>query len=159
MERKSETADREIAITRVFNAPRNLVWSAWTDPKHVGQWWGPTGFTNTIHKMEVKVGGVWDFIMHGPDGTDYPNKIVFTEVVKPELLKFDHGSDDPNDPRQFKVTVNFKALESEKTEIMMRMVFQTKEARDLVVEKYGAIEGNRQTMDRLEEYLKTMSNF
>ena len=158
MERKSETADREIAITRVFNAPRNLVWSAWTDPKHVAHWWGPTGFTNTIHKMEVKVGGVWDFIMHGPDGTDYPNKIVFTEVVKPELLKFDHGSDDPNDPGQFNVTVNFTALESAKTEIRMRMVFQTKEARDLVVEKYGAIEGNRQTMNRLEEYLKTMSN-
>ena len=65
MERKSDTADREIAIKRVFNAPRSLVWTAWTDPKHVAQWWGPTGFTNTIHKMEVKVGGVWDFIMHG----------------------------------------------------------------------------------------------
>ena len=107
--------------------------------------------------MEVKVGGVWDFMMHGPDGTDYPNKIVFTEVVKPELLKFDHGSDDPNDPGQFKVTVNFNAVEKNKTEIHMRMLFQTKEARDLVVEKYGAIEGNTQTMNRLEEYLKTMS--
>lgn len=156
MERKSETADREIAITRVFNAPRSLVWTAWTDPKHVAQWWGPNGFTNTIHKMEVKVGGVWDFMMHGPDGTDYPNKIVFTEVVKHELLKFDHGSDDPNDPSQFKVTVNFTAIEAKKTEIKMRMLFQTKEARDLVVEKYGAIEGNTQTMNRLEEYLKTM---
>lgn len=157
MERKNETADREIAITRVFNAPRNLVWTAWTDPKHVALWWGPNGFTNTIHKMEVKVGGVWDFMMHGPDGTNYPNKILFTEVVKPELLKFDHGSDDPNDPGQFKVTVNFTAIEAKKTEIKMRMLFQTKEARDLVVEKYGAIEGNTQTMNRLEEYLKTMS--
>lgn len=157
MERKSETADREIKITRVFNAPRALVWTAWTDPKHVVHWWGPNGFTNTIHKMEVKVGGVWDFMMHGPDGTDYPNKIVFTEVVKPELLKFDHGSDDPNDPGRFKVTVNFTAIEKNKTEIQMRMLFQTKEARDFVVEKYGAIEGNTQTMNRLEEYLKTMS--
>lgn len=157
MERKNETADREIKITRVFNAPRALVWTAWTDPKHVVHWWGPNGFTNTIYKMEVKVGGVWDFMMHGPDGTNYPNKIVFTEVVKPELLKFDHGSDDPNDPGQFKVTVNFNAVEKNKTEIHMRMLFQTKEARDLVVEKYGAIEGNTQTMNRLEEYLKTMS--
>src|SRR5579862_2342210 len=157
MGKKSDTADREIAITRVFNAPRNLVWTAWTDPKHVALWWGPNGFTNTIHKMEVKVGGVWDFIMHGPDGINYPNKILFTEVVKPELLKFDHGSDDPNDPGQFKVTVNFTALEAKKTEIKMRMLFQTKEARNLVVEKYGATEGNTQTMNRLEKYLETMS--
>ncbi len=157
MERKSETADREIAITRVFNAPRSLVWTAWTDPKHVIHWWGPDGFTNTFHKMEVKVGGTWEFIMHGPDGTNYPNKIVFTEVVKPELLKYDHGSDDPNYPGRFKVTVNFAAIERNKTEIKMHMLFLTKEARNLVVEKYGAIEGNRQTMNRLEEYLKTMS--
>jgi len=159
MANKNEsTADREIFITRVFNASRNLVWSAWTEQKHILHWWGPNGFTNTIHKMEVKPGGVWEFIMHGPDGTDYPNKIVFTEVVKPELLKFDHGSDNPNDPGQFKVTVNFKVIEAKKTEITMRMVFQTKEARDLVVEKYGAIEGNTQTMNRLEEYLKNMTN-
>src|ERR1041384_3531490 len=140
MERKSETADREIAITRVFNAPRNLVWTAWTDPKHVALWWGPNGFTNTIHKMEVKVGGVWEFMMHGPDGTDYPNKIVYTEVVKPELLKYDHGSDNPNDPIRFKVTVKFIEVESKKTEIQMRMVFETKEGLEFVVKKHGAIE-------------------
>src|SRR5258708_8234185 len=125
MERKSETADPEIAITRVFKGAGNLVWSAWTDPKPVAQWWGPTGFTNTIHKMEVKVGGVWDFIMHGPDGTDYPNKIVFTEVVKPELLKFDHGSDDPNDPGQFKSTLISSSLKSSKTEINIMIVFKS----------------------------------
>ncbi|GHM99081.1 activator of HSP90 ATPase [Cytophagales bacterium WSM2-2] len=155
--KNESTTDREIKITRVFDAPRNLLWSAWTEQKHVINWWGPTGFTNTIHQMEVKAGGVWDFIMHGPDGTNYPNKIVFTEVVKPELLKFDHGSDNPNDPGRFKVTVNFKVIEGNKTELTMQMIFLTKEARDLVVEKYGAIEGNRQTMARLEEYLKTMT--
>ncbi|HTH56647.1 MAG TPA: SRPBCC family protein [Cyclobacteriaceae bacterium] len=156
MERKSETADRELKFSRVFNAPRNLVWKAWTEPKHIAQWWGPNGFTNTIHEMEVKVGGVWDFIMHGPDGTNYSNKIVFTEVIKPELLKYDHGSDDPNDPVRFKVTVKFIALEAKKTELHMQMIFQTKEVLDFVVKKHGAIEGNTQTMNRLEEYLKTM---
>src|SRR5216684_6933391 len=105
MERKSETADREIAITRVFNVPRNLVWSAWTDPKHVAQWWGPTGFTNTIHKMEVKVGGVWDFIMHGPDGTDYPNYIEYREIVPPERIVFLHG-DSARDPNRFVSTIS-----------------------------------------------------
>jgi uncharacterized protein YndB with AHSA1/START domain len=156
MERESETADREIKIDRVFNAPRSLVWKVWTEPQHIAQWWGPNGFTNTIHKMDVKVGGVWDLIMHGPDGTDYPNKIVFTEIVKPELLKFDHVSDNPNHPVHFKVTVNLIELETKKTEIKMKMVFPTKEALDIVVKKHGAIEGNKQTMSRLEEYLKTM---
>lgn len=72
----------------------------WTDPKHIA-WWGPNGFTNTIHEMNVKPGGVWRFIMHGPDGTDYPNKILFIEVVKPERLVYTHGSDEDNDPNQF----------------------------------------------------------
>lgn len=157
MERKNETADRSIEINRILNAPRSLVWKAWTEPQHIAQWWGPYGFTNTIHKMEVKVNGAWEFIMHGPDGTDYPTKIIFTEVVKPELLKFDHRSDNPSHPVRFKVTVNFKEIEAKKTEIHMQMIFPTKEALDIVVKKHGAIEGNKQTMNRLEEHLKTMS--
>jgi len=156
MERENDTSDRELKITRVFNAPRKLVWKAWTEPEHIAQWWGPTGFTNTIHKMEVKVGGTWDFIMHGPDGVDYHNKVVFTEIIKPELLKYYHGSDDPNDPICFKVTVNFIELDAKKTELHMHMLFEKKELFDYVVKKHGAIEGNRQTMNRLEEYLKTM---
>jgi uncharacterized protein YndB with AHSA1/START domain len=69
----TSTADREILITRTFDAPRELVWEAWTNPKHVTHWWGPNGFTTTIEKMDVRVGGVWKHVMHGPDGTDYPN--------------------------------------------------------------------------------------
>src|SRR5690349_19761562 len=154
-ETKSPTADREMFITRILNAPRELVWSAWTDPKHVGNWWGPNGFTNTIHEMEVKPGGVWILTMHGPDGIDYPNKIVFREVVKPSLLVYSHGSGNENDPGQFEVTVTFVAF-GKKTELTMRAVFKTKEERDMVVEKYGALEGNKQTLNRLEEYLLTM---
>lgn len=150
------TADCEILITRSFQAPRELMWEAWTDPKHVIHWWGPNGFTNTIHEMNVKPGGVWRFTMHGPDGTDFPNRIVFKEVVKPRLLTFNHGSDQDNDPEQFEVTVNFEA-KGNTTEITMRMVFKTKEKRNLAVEKYGALEGNRQTMNRLEKYLKTIN--
>jgi hypothetical protein len=74
--------DREIRGTRVFDAPRELVWKVWTEPEHIGKWWGPNGFTTTTHKMEVKAGGVWRFVMHGPDGRDYQNKITFIEVVK-----------------------------------------------------------------------------
>src|SRR5271156_6753607 len=86
-----DTGDREIVITRIVDAPRELVWEAWTDPKHVAQWWGPRGFSTTIEEMDVRPGGVWRHTMHGPDGTNYPNKSVFTEVVKHERIAFSHG--------------------------------------------------------------------
>ena len=155
MANQTSTADRELVFTRIFKAPRELVFEVWTNPKHVVHWWGPTGFTNTIHEMNVKPGGVWRFIMHGPDGNDYPNKIMFKEVVRPSLLTFDHGRDVEdlsNDPGKFEVIVNFEA-KGNITELTMKMIFKSKEAKDEVVEKYGAIEGNRQTMDKLEAYL------
>src|SRR5262245_20518597 len=80
------TADREMVISRVVDAPRDVVWQAWTQPQHIGAWWGPDGFHTTIHGMNVTVGGMWRFIMHGPDGTDYPNRIVYREIVEPERL-------------------------------------------------------------------------
>ena len=149
------TNDREIIATRILKAPRELVFEVWTNPNHVVHWFGPKGFTNTIHEMSVKPGGVWRFIMHGPDGTDYPNKIIFKEVVKPSLLSFDHGwdvEDITNDPRTFDVTINFVA-KGNTTEVIMKMVFKSKEVKDEVVEKHGAIEGNKQMMDKLEVYL------
>jgi uncharacterized protein YndB with AHSA1/START domain len=83
-----DTSDREIVFTRTFDAPCELVFEAWTDPKHLMQWWGPNGFTNTIHEINVKPGGIWRFIMHGPDGVNYSNKIIYDEVVAPERLVF-----------------------------------------------------------------------
>ncbi|MEI9959830.1 MAG: SRPBCC domain-containing protein [Limisphaerales bacterium] len=76
------TADREIVITREFNVPRELVWEAMTNPKHVVNWWGPRGFSTTIETMDFRVGGEWKHIMHGPDGVNYPNEKVFKEIVK-----------------------------------------------------------------------------
>ena len=64
-------AARELLITRLINAPKELVWEVWTLPRHIEHWWGPNGFTNTINKMDVRMGGEWEFIMHGPDGVDY----------------------------------------------------------------------------------------
>ncbi len=149
----ADTKDREIAATRVYDAPRALVWQAWTDPKHVAQWWGPNGFTNTIHQMDVRPGGVWSFIMHGPDGTDYPNRVEFIEVKEPELLVYIHG--DESEPDQFHVTVTMEE-EDGKTRLSMRSLFKTKERRDFVVEKYGATEGMNQTLGRLDAHLVTM---
>ncbi|MES2704463.1 MAG: SRPBCC family protein [Bacteroidota bacterium] len=150
-----DTTDREIVITRLLNAPRELVYKVWTDPTHVAKWWGPNGFSNTIREMEVKPGGTWSFMMHAPDGTDFPNKIVYTEVKAPELLVYDHGSDDPNDRNAFKVRVTF-ADEQGKTRLTMRTLFETAEERDRVMSEFGAVEGGNQTINRLEGYMDAM---
>src|SRR4029077_6866499 len=92
MEEKNSTSEREISISRLFNAPRELVWEVWTNPDHIKNWWGPNGFTNTIFTMDVQPGGVWDFIMHGPDGTEYKNKNNFKEIKRPEKIIFEHIS-------------------------------------------------------------------
>ncbi len=152
------TADREIVIARVFDAPRELVWRAWTDPQHVVNWWGPTGFTTTIEKMDVRPGGVWKHVMHAPDGTDYPNSSVFREVVKPERIVFSHGGGKEGGPGvHFTATWTFEALAGNQTRVTIRMVFDSAADRDVVVREYGAIEGGKQTLGRLADYLTRMN--
>jgi uncharacterized protein YndB with AHSA1/START domain len=143
----TDTSDREIATERVFDAPRELVWDAFTKPEHVAQWFGPRGFTNTIHAMDVRPGGRWTFIMHGPDGIDYNNEIDYIEVVRPERLVYVHGPV----PR-FDVTVTF-VEEGRRTRLTMRSVFESAAVRQQVVDERGAIEGMHQTLDRLAEFL------
>lgn len=143
----SATAGREIAATRVFDAPRDLVFDAWTSPEHVAQWWGPNGFTTTTQSMDVRPGGDWIFIMHGPDGTDYKNHIVYREVVRPERLVYDHVSGP-----LFHATVLFEA-EGDKTRIRMQMLFETAELRNQVAEKFGAVQGLEQTLNHLGEHV------
>jgi uncharacterized protein YndB with AHSA1/START domain len=150
---KSNTADREIVLSRLLNAPRELVFAAWIDPKQVVQWWGPRGFTTTSHEMSVKPDGVWRFVMHGPDGRDYKNKIVFLEVVEPERLVYRHAGEEDTKDVRFHVTVTFEA-KGRKTLLTMRSLFETAQERDHVVEKYGAIEGGRQHLERLAEFVE-----
>lgn len=144
------TADREIVVTRLLSAPRELVWEVWTRPEHVPHWWGPNGFTTTIHEMAVQPGGVWRFIMHGPNGVDYPNRIEFVEVTRPERLMYLHG--DEKGEIHFHVTVTFEE-QGGKTLVTLRSLFPTAAARDFVVKQHNAIEGGRQTLGRLDEYL------
>jgi uncharacterized protein YndB with AHSA1/START domain len=148
----SPTADREIVQSRLLNAPRELVFAAWTDPRQVVQWWGPRGFTTTSQEMSVTPGGVWRFVMHGPDGRDYKNKIIFTEVVKPERLVYRHAGEEEHEDVRFHVTVTFEA-QGRKTLLTMRSLFATAQEREEVVIKYGALEGGKQTLERLAEYV------
>lgn len=150
----SQTADREIVLSRIIEGPRPLVFEAYTDVRHLAHWWGPNGFTTTTHSFEFRPGGVWDFIMHGPDGTDYPNRIEWREIVPPERLVYLHGESE-DDPEAFVSTVTL-VEHGGATEVTMRAVFQTKAQRDEVVEKYGAIEGGKQTLGRLAAYIATL---
>lgn len=143
------TADREIVLTRELPAPRDLVWRVYTDRGHVEQWWGPRGFTITVHEMDVRPGGIWRFMMHGPDGTDYPNRIDFIEVTPPERLIFNHGDDDGT--RSFHVTITFTE-QATGTLVTQRSVFPTAEALAQVI-AFGAVELGKQTLDRLAEHL------
>jgi uncharacterized protein YndB with AHSA1/START domain len=151
-----DTADREISATRVFDAPRALVFDAWTDPKHVAQWWGPSGFTTTTEAMDVRPGGEWRFVMHGPDGRDYRNKIVYLEVVRPERLVYKHRGDEGHEPVDFHVTITF-AEAGGKTTVHMVMLFPTPALREHVIKEYGAAEGLTQTLGRLREYLAQLT--
>ena len=142
----NDTSDREQRTSLLLDAPVELVWEVWTKPEHIRHWWGPNGFTNTIEKMEVEDGGEWIFIMHGPDGKDYPNKIIFREVVKHRKIVHEHF--DPN----FIAIIEFES-QGDKTLLNWYKLYETKELFELVEEHYKTKEGFKQTVEKLEKYL------
>jgi uncharacterized protein YndB with AHSA1/START domain len=142
--------------TRLLDAPRELVWSVWTDPKHLSQWWGPDGFRTTTSAFDFKAGGVWRFVMHGPDGRDYENRITFDEIVKPERIAYHHGGGDDVEPVQFRTTVTFDDL-GDKTRVTFRGVFPSAEERARVIKEYGADKGLVQTLARLGAYVEGLT--
>lgn len=143
------TTNREIVVSRVFDAPREIVFNAFTG-QGIETWWGPNGFTTTTSKRDVRPGGTWRFVMHGPDGTDYDNRIVYDEIAAPERLMYTHYAGDEPEPH-FYSTITF-AEQDGKTELTMRLLFLTAELRDQAV-GFGAVEGGHQTLGRLAEYL------
>ena len=149
------TADREIVISRVIGAPRELVFEAFTRVRHLSRWWGPEGFTTTTRSFEFRVGGAWDFVMHGPDGTDYSEWITWTEIVPPERIALLHG-ESRDDPNAFESVLTFEPA-GEETRVVMRAVFPTKELREEAVEKYHAIEGGEQTLRNLAAYVAELT--
>ncbi len=148
---QTATSDHEIVISRVIDAPRALVFEAFTEIRHLSRWWGPEGFTTTTQSFEFRVGGEWDFVMHGPDGTDYTEWITWTEIAPPERIALLHG-ESRGDPNAFKSVLTFEPGGAA-TRIEMRTVFPTKELRDEAVERYHAIEGGQQTLSSLAAYV------
>ncbi len=139
-------SDREIVSTRVFDAPRERVWEAFRDPERLKHWWGPNGFTNTIQEFDLKPGGKWRLIMHGPGGADYHNESTFVEVVKPARIVYVH--EEPI--HRFQMSMNFDEQDG-KTKVTWRMLFESAEEFNKV--KAFIADANEQNFDRLAEFL------
>ena len=144
---KSSTKDRELLLSRILNAPISLVWEVWTHPEHIVNWWGPNGFTNTIHVMDLKTGGEWNLVMHGPDGTDYKNRSIFKEIIPLKRIVYEHVTSP-----KFVATIEFEE-QGDKTAITWHMLFETAEQFIQVVKTFKADEGLKQNLEKLEVYL------
>jgi uncharacterized protein YndB with AHSA1/START domain len=147
--------EREIVLSRVFDAPRELVFRAWTEKEHLPRWFGPKGFTCTTQEIDIRQGGRWRFEMLGPDGTRYPNLMVFLEVKHPERLVMDHGTGEDEDPRRFRVIVTFDEQSNKKTVVTMRQLQPSRAQRDATI-GFGAVELGYQTLDKLAQHVASM---
>ncbi len=150
MEIIETTPECEIISARIVNAPPELVFSAWTDPKHLKNWWGPAGFTNTFHEFDLRPGGRWRFIMHGPDKGNYPNECEFLKIEKPSLIAWKRHS-----KPIFQVVVIFEEVADGKTKIVFKMLFHSEEECSRI--RAFAPEKNEENFDRLEEELIKMA--
>ena len=149
----SSPADQPtISLQREFDAPAEAVFAAYGDPDALKQWYGPDGFSITVIAMDFRVGGQFRFTMHGPDGTDYPNRIIYREIVPGARLAYLHDSGVDNDPRGFEVLVTFEPKGAERTLLTMRSTFPSVEARNAVM-KFGAVELGMQTVEKLAAHV------
>ncbi len=139
-------ADCEILSTRIFSAPRESVFQAWTDPEILQRWWGPAGFTNTFQEFNPVPGGKWKFVMHGPEKGNYPNEVVFLQVEYPSLIAWDRISQP-----HFRVVTTFEVVENNKTKLMFRMQFNSKKECDKI--RKFAVDKNEENFDKLEKEL------
>jgi uncharacterized protein YndB with AHSA1/START domain len=151
METVNEPPNRQIRTVRVFNAPREIVFSAWTNAHVLAKWWGSKGFTNTFHEFDLRPGGNWKFTMHSPNGGNYPNESVYVEIKEPERIILRHVSQP-----HFQLTACFEEVDDNKTKLIFEQLFDTAEEYNKV--KVFAVDANEENMNRLEEVLKHLSN-
>ncbi len=146
----------KVSYKRYIDVPVSLAFEAWSSPEHLSQWWGPDGFTLTTKSMDFSNGGIWDFIMHGPDGHDYKNKIRFAEIKKPDFIYYSHlGDGEGTKDVTFTVKIIFEKM-GDGTNLTMEQIFPSKEELERVNEKYGAIEGGKQHIANFEKYLRKL---
>jgi uncharacterized protein YndB with AHSA1/START domain len=152
-----ERDPRAMIATREINAPREQVWRAWTDPEHLAHWWGPVGFTTTTQSFDMRERGTWRFVMHGPDGRDYQNRITFDLIESPSMIKYHHGGGDDVESVRFQNVVTFEEIGPARTRVTMHAVFPSAEERARVIREYGADKGAIETLSRLADYVAALA--
>lgn len=146
-----------IELSRVFDAPVELVWDVWTRAEHIARWWGPSGFSTTIEQFDFRPGGRFKHTMHGPDGTDYPNLSVFRAIVPYERIDYTHSGGEEDGPgASFQGSWRFQALAGGRTTVTISLTFPTRERRDFVIREFGAIAGGKQTLARFDEHVASV---
>ena len=163
MQSESETSkywdrgilERELMMTRVIDAPKSLVFSAWINPEHLTSWFSPEGYTCTTHEIDIRVGGRWRFTYISPEGIRYENRIVFMNIDQANSIEFDHGPDEDDSPFRFRVLITFEEQSNGKTVLGLRQLHPTKAQRDGGL-GFGAIEIGYGTINNLVKYLEKM---
>ena len=140
--------DREIVLSRVIDAPRSVVYSAWTDPDQIQKWFGPEGMVIETKEIGLKPGGVWRFDMVARDGARYSNRMVFLRMEAPALIEVEHGSDQEDDPGRFRMLVTFDEQSNGKTVLTLRQMHPSREQRKTKI-GFGAVEYGGQTLEKL----------
>ncbi|SFJ13220.1 Uncharacterized conserved protein YndB, AHSA1/START domain [Paenibacillus sp. UNC496MF] len=148
-QRTIAAGENELVEVRVIDAPRETVFRAWTDPALLARWWGPRGFTNTFSAFDLRPGGTWEFVMHGPNGTDYPNTNVFVEIAPPERIVLKHVK-----APVFVLTALFEDVDG-KTRVVFRQQFETAAVYEQV--KAYAGKGNEENLEKLAEVVASLS--
>jgi len=143
------TPECEIVSSRTFNVSKDFLFSAWSNPNHLKNWWGPKGFSNTFNEFDFREGGKWDFIMHDPEKGNYHNECEFVKIDEPNLIAWKRHS-----KPLFKVVFTFEELSHNKTRLVFRMIFDTEKECNKI--KAFAVDKNEENFDRLEEELKRM---
>lgn len=147
--------DREIVLSRVIDARRDIVFSAWTDPKHLPNWFGPADYKIETKEIDICVGGLWRFAMIAPDGQRFPSRMLFRRIERPTLIEFDHGADSDEDPARFRTTITFDEQSNSKTVLTMRLLLPTKAQRDASI-GFGAVEYGYQTLEKLARHAEAL---
>jgi uncharacterized protein YndB with AHSA1/START domain len=148
MKTKNGSDSKVIFNSRLINSSPAKIFSAFSDPEHLRNWWGPEGFSNTFNEFDFSEGGVWNFVMHGPDGRDYLNKSIFRKIIIAEKIIIEHT----NAPR-FILTITLDQ-EGNKTRVGWSMLFESIEMRNNIATY--AVEANEQNFDRLESVIALM---
>jgi uncharacterized protein YndB with AHSA1/START domain len=144
-------ATNETVHKRTIEASREIVFNAWTTPELLAQWWGPKGFTNTFEEFDLRPGGKWRFVMHGPNGVNYPNECIFVEISFPDRIVLQHVAP----VHQFQIIADFDDLQG-KTGVTFCQRFETAEKLDRIKEM--VVPANEENLDRLVEVVKALTS-